>query len=140
MATSLGDALPDIAPHVRLHVGTVLTTAEGVALGAALGVTLGSVLTYFLQRRLRLQSAHVTGTVSCRGVALPGADVVLVGEYGPAANAVYAARTGADGGWNVDVSPGLYSATVQPPAGPQVAPGIVQVDTGQTVRLAWSGC
>jgi hypothetical protein len=140
MATSLGDALPHLAPHVREHAGAVLTTAEGVALGAALGVTLGSLLTYLLQHHVRLQTAHVTGIATCRGVPLVNADVVLVGEYGPAANAVFAAKTDAAGRWLADVAPGLYSGTVQPADGPQVAAGIVQADNGQVVSVAWTGC
>jgi hypothetical protein len=140
MATSLADAAPDLLPHLRNHTGTVLTTAEGVALGAALGVTLGTALTYFLQRRFRLQTAHITGQVSCGNAPLVGADIVLVGEYGPAANGVFAARSGADGRWAVDVAPGLYSASVQPQDGPQIMPGMVQADTDQTVHVAWAVC
>jgi hypothetical protein len=140
VATSLGDGLPDLGPHVKLHLGTVLTTAEGVALGAALGVTLGSLLTYFLQHHVQLQHAQATGIVTCRGAPVAGADVVLVGEYGPAANAVFAATTGADGSWALSVAPGLYSATVQPPGGPQVPAGILQADSGQAVAVAWAGC
>ena len=140
MATSLGDALSGLGPHVRSHAGTVLTTAEGVAVGAALGVTLGSILTYVLQRELRIQTAHVTGRVVCSGQPVAGADIVLVGEYGPGANAVFDARTDADGRWAADVRPGLYSGTVQPRDGGQLAPGIVQADNGQTVYVVWPGC
>jgi hypothetical protein len=140
MATSLATNLPDIRPHLRGHVAQVLTTAEGVTLGALFGVTLGSLLSYWVQHHLRLQSAHITGRVDCREGPLAGAEVVLVGEYGPANNAVYSASTAGDGTFHMDVAPGLYSASIQPPGAAQITPGIVQVDSGGTARVVWAGC
>jgi len=141
VATSLGDALPHGAPHVRTHLGNVATTAGGVAIGALLGVTIGSLVTYYIQHHLQLQHGQVSGrVVDCHGGALAAAEVVLVGEYGPAANAVFSTRTAPDGSFSMEVPPGLYSGTVAAPSGPQLPASIVQVDSGGHAIVAWSGC
>lgn len=126
------------------HLGELATLAEGVFVGTLLGATAGVVLSQWLAHHLRLQNATIRGHVTCAGVPAPGAEVVLVGEYGPGSGAVYSARAGRDGAWSVDVAPGMFSVTVQPDGRPQqiASQSIVQVDAGGTAlsEIALPAC